>query len=97
MTMRKMLMIVEVKFVKDHVLRLRFEDGVEHLADFGPYFRDLATAGERRYSGPVRFRKFQIVGSHALQWGDAALVFSAERLRHWQSNGVVPVRTKVAA
>ena len=57
MTMRKMLMIVEVKFVKDHVLRLRFEDGVEHLADFGPYFRDLATAGERRYSGPVRFKK----------------------------------------
>ena len=95
--MSKADQLKEVRFVKDHVLRLRFEDGVEHLADFGPYFRDFATAGERRYGGSVRFKKFKLVGSHALEWGDAALVFSAERLRRWQSTGVVPARSKVAA
>ncbi|QQR87197.1 MAG: DUF2442 domain-containing protein [Flavobacteriales bacterium] len=95
--MNKAFQLKEVQVVRAHVLKLVFGDGVEHLADFGPYFRDWSTPQEKRFSKAELFHKFKLVGHHALEWGDAALVFSAERLRKWESRGVVPAKEKAVA
>ena len=95
--MSKAYQLIQAEFVKDHVLRLCYADGVEILADFGPYFKDLATPKERVFARPERFKRFKIYGDHALEWGHSALVFSAERLRKGRSPGVLLLRPKAAA
>ena len=95
--MSKRSQLIGAEHLHDHVLKLKFADGVELMADFATYFNTYATVGERRYGGPKLFKRFKIVGVHALEWGDMAVVFSAERLRSWRSTGVLPARSKQAA
>lgn len=95
--MSKKDQLKKAEHVKDTVLKLSYADGAEVLVDFKSWFAGNRTPYERRYKNPSWFRRFKLLGDHAIVWGDYLMVFSAAKLRAGKSPGVEVLRSARAA
>ena len=71
---RKVVAIELASYVAPYRLRLRFDDGKEHLVDFEPFLSASAHPSIRAYLDKARFKEFTVEDGF-LHWDDFELVF----------------------
>lgn len=74
MVATRYLEIVEAEYVSGYKIRLRFNDGVVRIVDFGPFLKKARNPDTTDYRQVKRFKQFRIEQGD-LVWGDFQMIF----------------------
>ena len=74
LTENAVIFVEHAERVGDFRLRLRFNDGVVQIVDFGPFLRASRNPQIQAYLEPAKFSQF-VVKDGDLMWGDYDLCF----------------------
>ena len=71
-----------VQHVGGNVLQLTYADGFVKRVDFGPWLNaPERTPYQKRYRASQWFKRFRMLDTHAIMWGDYLMVFAADKMR----------------
>ena len=76
---KKVIKIVEAKYLKDLVLRITFTDGSEQAVDFKKFLHTATHPDIKKYLKESNFKKYKIDAGN-LNWNDYDLIFPVEHL-----------------
>lgn len=75
----KILRVTKAAYLKDYVMRISFNDGIERAVDFKPFLTNSNHPEIRKYLKESNFKRYKIVGGN-LNWDDYGLIFPIEDL-----------------
>lgn len=73
-THRKVLQVVQAKYLKDYVVRVVFNEGTERVVDFKSFLQKTTHPEIAKYQNENVFKKFKIEGGN-INWNNYDLVF----------------------
>ena len=68
------LEITKAEYTSGYKIRLTFNDGKEHVMDFGPFLKKAHNPDTTDYRDLTKFKTFRIVDGD-LMWGDYQMIF----------------------
>lgn len=81
--------IEKAEYAGGRTLAITFKDGARVDVDFGPWLNAAErTPYEKRYRNTAWFKRFRVLGDHAIMWGDYLIVFASDKLRRRLSPAV---------
>jgi len=71
--------VLSAEYIGNHVIRVRFANGIEKMIDFSPFLFNAGHPSVRKYLDEKLFQEFKIIDGN-LNWNDYDLIFPIEDL-----------------